>query len=972
VRPRRYADVLVSVTDRSNARVSEHSVALTAADAALQTLGRVELRTGSSISSQLVPAQPKRLALLAYLAIESRQTPPTRERLLALFWPEATDAEARAALRQSLHHLRQAIGTNAITSSSDDRLTIDPAHLSCDAVLLTEAAAAADYRRVLSLYQGDFFDAATPRDVAQELEEWFDRTQRSLRRLAVTAAARLAGDAERAGRIDEAIDAATRATELSPDDEESLRARLRLLEAGDRAAEALTVADQAASQFMARLGVPLAPATQQLITDIRARRIAAGNVPVVAGQSTPPHRERRPELVHASTPHGVREVARPNAPSRRVLVFGAATAALLVVAWTVAKGRTTVPQVEAMSDAASSATAVSVDRLLVADFADDGDGTGAAVAAALRVDITQSPNRRVLSGVQLAAAARRAVPSGAVTLDDSLLRVIAQREGVRALVTGEVHRAGTAWVLTAQLLSPRDGAVLAAVRTDAADSSAIIPAIEKLSRTLAKNLGVALSNSPAPEPLAQVTSTSLEALRAYSDGARLIDAGERRAGIARLERAVALDSGFATAWRVLGAAWNSSDEPARARDAMRRAFEHRARLTFRERQLVAGTYHRNVTFDRPAAVAAYRNLLEQNPADITALNNLALVYMSIGDRSEAVALFRRVIAADSTLVSPRLGLAEQLALAGRHGEATAVMDEAARRFPDNPITRITPIYLAIAAERWARAESLATVYVNATTDAEARVDALQTLGRIELARGKLTRAAAHLDSSMTGALAAGSDSRYLGGAATRAWLELRYRDDPERARSVIDRALARRPLARVPVDDRPVAELVELLLALGRREQAVAAAGGTDTASMPVDQRRLASAALLLSEGRAALAVPVLEAEALTADRADCPLCPLPRLAMARVAVGDTAGGIRAAEEYLTTPTLYRFESDPSVYPLLVPALAEWYTRRGAPEDAARTWRRLITRWGDSDASLAGRLADARRRASPFAEPLPR
>src|SRR5919108_17 len=77
----------------------------------LQTLGRVRLQ-GDRSGGDAGPAaaQPKRLALLAYLALMSGRGPVRRDVLLALFWPELGDEEARRALRQALHYLRRVLG----------------------------------------------------------------------------------------------------------------------------------------------------------------------------------------------------------------------------------------------------------------------------------------------------------------------------------------------------------------------------------------------------------------------------------------------------------------------------------------------------------------------------------------------------------------------------------------------------------------------------------------------------------------------------------------------------------------------------------------------------------------------------------------------------------------------------------------------------------------------------------------------
>lgn len=72
-----------------------------------RTLGRVELVAGDAPAARLVPTQPKRLAVLAYLAIATPRGLQRRDALLAMFWPELNVDEGRRALRQALHALRR-------------------------------------------------------------------------------------------------------------------------------------------------------------------------------------------------------------------------------------------------------------------------------------------------------------------------------------------------------------------------------------------------------------------------------------------------------------------------------------------------------------------------------------------------------------------------------------------------------------------------------------------------------------------------------------------------------------------------------------------------------------------------------------------------------------------------------------------------------------------------------------------------
>ena len=153
----------------------------------LLTLGRVRLSSDDGSDSATTGAQPKRLALLAYLALETTTGPVRRDALLALFWPELGDEEARRALRQGLHYLRRVVGDDVIVASGDE-LSLTDGTFRCDAAAFDQLIGQSRSEEALALYRGDFFDSFHVDDVAPELEDWIARTRARLKRRASSAA----------------------------------------------------------------------------------------------------------------------------------------------------------------------------------------------------------------------------------------------------------------------------------------------------------------------------------------------------------------------------------------------------------------------------------------------------------------------------------------------------------------------------------------------------------------------------------------------------------------------------------------------------------------------------------------------------------------------------------------------------------------------------------------------------------------
>src|SRR5688572_15403439 len=108
----------------------------------LRTLGAFDVIAPDRLEASAVLAQPKRFALLVYLAVAARGEYVRRDTLLALFWPEADQEHGRRVLRQTIYKLRQSLGTHTITSRGAEELGVDPAILSCDVLAFEQALAA--------------------------------------------------------------------------------------------------------------------------------------------------------------------------------------------------------------------------------------------------------------------------------------------------------------------------------------------------------------------------------------------------------------------------------------------------------------------------------------------------------------------------------------------------------------------------------------------------------------------------------------------------------------------------------------------------------------------------------------------------------------------------------------------------------------------------------------------------------------
>jgi eukaryotic-like serine/threonine-protein kinase len=388
---------------------------------------------------------------------------------------------------------------------------------------------------------------------------------------------------------------------------------------------------------------------------------------------------------HASGPPGGESFLQQHLTWKRAILGGVAAFVLLGVA----VGSYFAMRVTGVGPVASLVAQGVLDErdpILMADFGNltDDPTLGGMVTELLRVDLTRSQVVTLMEAARLEDALRRAGRDPAEPLTPAVARELAVRDGIKAYLEGEVGRVGNAFVLTATLRRGEDGGSLATFRRTARDGDALIDSIDRLSQDIRERVGESLRSIRQGEPLSQVTTSSIEALRRFTEAEEELRRGNEMAGLALLREATAVDSAFAMAYRreatVLG---NLRIERDRQIEAVERAFRHRNRLTEVERHLTEALYHNVVTGDDDAVVRAYEAVLRVAPEDVPALNNLANEYQRRGELDRAEALYRRAIAAPEASPIPYQNLVRNRLQQGDPEGARAVAAAYLETFPDD-------------------------------------------------------------------------------------------------------------------------------------------------------------------------------------------------------------------------------------------------------------------------------------------------
>lgn len=919
----------------------------------LRTLGRLELLAGETSALRVLPAQPKPLALLAYLALATPRGPHRRDTLLALFWPELGEDEARRALRQALHRVRYHIGDTILRTERDGQIALADDGAWCDAIAFEQALDAGRPKDALALYHGAFLDGVFVSDVSPDFEQWVDITRARLCARAAAAASEMALAAHGARDYAAEVVWATQAIRLAPDDEPRLRTLMTALAAsGDRAG-----ALRAYRTLAERLDEDY-DAEPEAATTALADAMRAGAAPPEA--ATVP----APELPVVAVVAIDRAPAPASAPQHRrrwtVLGAGAAIIALAAV----------------LGAYFSRQAPPRVTGILVADFRNHTRDSllAGAVTEALRADLSQSRRTRVMSRAEVQAVLdRMRQPTGDIG-SDIIVREVAERHGVTAFVTGDVASLGAGYSVSAELIAVKDGEVLISVRENATDSTGLLGALDRVSEQLRRGIGESRWSVRATPPLEEVSTSSLQALRLYSQAIRVGDQeGDNRRAVEILRQAVALDTTFAMAYRKLGTYLRDMGMRAGADDALAHAFRYRSRLPELERFHTAGSYFLNAAIP-DSAITTYRALLAVYPNDMRALNNLGDVYMDLREYARAESLFHRSIEADSTVALLFNHLATDQFNGGHYDDAERTLQARARKFP--PQQDAEEIQASIEMMRGdfdgARNRS-AQMLVDAGGDLGSRVEPLKMLGVLSIVRGRLGDADQSYESLEELQASAGSGGGYIEAAIARAFIDVRYRHQSARGLALLDSAVARFPLDSLAPLDRNYAPLAYLYALGGRPSRARellanvreferapgATRGGLGLRDEGTYLR--ARGATELAEGKRVDAVTTLRR---SAQLYYCPTCTLPDLALAYELTGAPDSAIVIYQRYVTTPWSEWQNALGDSRVTAYQRLGALHEARGDTAAAIAAYDKVAALWANADAELQPLVADARRHAS--------
>ena len=327
------------------------------------------------------------------------------------------------------------------------------------------------------------------------------------------------------------------------------------------------------------------------------------------------------------------------------------------------------------------------DEILVADFTNTTgdavfDGT---LRKALAVDLGQSPYLNVVSDQKIQQTLKLMGRPADTRISPDVGREICQRQGIKAVLAGSIASLGSDYVITLTAVNASSGDNIAEEEAQASKKEDVLnamgSAVSKVRGKLGESLG---SIQKFDKPLQQVTTSSLDALKAFSIGDEAASRGDELGAINNYKRAADLDPNFATAYARLAAHYGNVGDNVLADQSRKRAFELRDRASERERLYITAHYYADGG-QLDQSIQAYELYKQSYPGDFIPSNNLAQIYMGLGQYDKALENAQQSVRAAPDQLNPYITLFSAYVNLERLPEAKAVLQQAQQKFDSPPV-----------------------------------------------------------------------------------------------------------------------------------------------------------------------------------------------------------------------------------------------------------------------------------------------
>ena len=326
------------------------------------------------------------------------------------------------------------------------------------------------------------------------------------------------------------------------------------------------------------------------------------------------------------------------------------------------------------------------DTIVLADFANStGDPVfDDTLKTALIVSLNQSPFLNVLSENRVAETLKLMIRARDTKLTPDVAREVCQRAGSKAYIAGAIASLGDQYVLGLKAVNCHSGETLAQEQVTAASKEKVLDALGETASHLRRQLGESLATVQKLDvPLSEATTTSLDALQAYSLGMKASSEKGAAAALPYHQHAIELDPNFAMAYESVGVDYYSMGELGRASEYFTKAFQLRDHNSEREKLTIAAEYYQNVTGELEKAIQTYQERIASFPRGAAAHANLGNLYADQGEYEKAAEEYRESMILGAVHVADYANLANSLLALQKFDEARQTTQQALSRKLEN-------------------------------------------------------------------------------------------------------------------------------------------------------------------------------------------------------------------------------------------------------------------------------------------------
>jgi len=334
------------------------------------------------------------------------------------------------------------------------------------------------------------------------------------------------------------------------------------------------------------------------------------------------------------------------------------------------------------------------DTIVVADFENKtGDPVfDDTLKQALALDLGQSPFLNILPDRKVAATLRLMGRSPEQPLAGEVARELCQRVGSKAMLAGAISSLGNEYIIGLNAINCSTGDTLVAEQARASGKGEVLKSLDNSASAMRTKLGESLASvQKSTTPILEATTSSLEALKAYSMGRKLLQQKGDVTGLPYFQRAVELDPNFALGYRYLALSYSNLGQATRASENAKKAFDLRERVSEGERYAIDVFYYAFVTGELEKANQVYEQWKQSYPRNDIPPRDLGDNYMRLGQWDKALRETQESMRLEPNSIVTVTNLAwMQLAL-NRTAEARTTVEQALARKPDAYLLRL-PMY----------------------------------------------------------------------------------------------------------------------------------------------------------------------------------------------------------------------------------------------------------------------------------------